>query len=106
MTIHSEKSPRIIKIRMFDTYLKVSAITDGAEQSIRHGLELLERHWNDNSDRSFRVYMDDLNEHIQDDAAHIIGTHVLSPEDVYDVITILLRVAVRYVPSALDEVAP
>lgn len=103
-------APRIINIPHTTTVLKVGAISDGVTSAIQQGMDFLSDHMQDKTNHHFRAFVDALHDTIVCEGVYelsgVIHHYQLSDEECYQAITVLLRAAHRFAPSAVDELTP
>lgn len=99
-------APRLIHAPTFSTYIKVGAVSDGTEAAIRHGIALLEARFKNHADRRFRIFIEDLNTTIQNESTYRIAHRELSDREVFEALTVVLRVAQQHVPDVINDPLP
>lgn len=103
-------SPRIIDVPHTDSVLKIGAVSDAVAAAIQLGMQYLGDHMQDNSSKLFRVYVDELHDTILREGTYtlsgVLQNYVLSDEECYKTITVLLPAADRFAPTAMDELTP
>ena len=103
-------APRIIPAHHFGTYLKIGEVSDGVESGIRQGMEFLEAYDKDHADTEFREFLDELHETVVHESCFslpgVLFHHELTDYECYQIITVLLRAAIRFAPGAAGEPSP
>ena len=100
----SERSPRFLQDPDSYRIIETSPITDGTTAAVQHGFELLAARIQDESDRRFRVFIEDLNTVIQQESTYQLDKHTLSDREVFDALTVILRVAQQSsVPEVIND---
>lgn len=103
-------SPRIIDVPHTDSVLKIGAVSDAVAAAIQQGMQYLGDHMQDNSSKQFRVFVDELHDTIVREGTYelsgVLQNYVLTDEECYYAITVLLPAANHFAPTAMDELIP
>lgn len=98
------RSPRFLQAPESHKLIETSPITDGTTVTVQHGFDLLAARIYDASDHRFRVFLEDLNTVIQEESSYQIDRYELSDREVFDALTVLLRVAQQSsVPDVIND---